>query len=437
MTASRNAQDALVAYSTNVHRGETLEDVYRFLKQYTIPVRRRLIRKEGLAGLELRLGIGSARELQRPPALEAFRSFLEEHRLVPFSVNAYPLLDFHARKVKEKVYSPSWTERRRARWTAVIGGILASLVPAGIEASVSTLGGTFRPRGHGPRVFRSLAARYLEALDAFARIEEEQGKTIMLAVEPEPDTTFEVARDVIDFFESYLLPEARRVWGARGLSPTLVESRLRRLFTVNFDTCHFSVLFQDPVSSLRELDAAGLRIGKIHVTNALQARQPYEDPVAYQELRKMHEPRYFHQFCGVDSQGRTTWRGLDLDRLPRRLAPGKTPAVRELRSHYHVPIYLRRWGRLHTTQEDTRRAVLEALRTGLTRQYVIETYTWPILEREEKLVAGICREFRWLQRVLGGRDLGLPGLPGPRARSAQGRRPRPGGARVRGVRPKG
>ena len=35
-----------------------------------------------------------------------------------------------------------------------------------------------------------------------------------------------------------------------------------------------------------------------------------------------------------------------------------------------------------------------------TTHLVIETYTWPLLVREEDLVKGITREFRWLLNAI-------------------------------------
>jgi hypothetical protein len=406
MNASKTRRwTPLLGYSTNVHRGETLAQVYRFLEDYTIPIKRRVFGASARAGLELRLGIGSARELEKRSERESFRAFLEESGLVLFSVNAFPLLDFHARRVKEKVYSPAWTEPARSRWTNVIADILADLLPAGVVGSVSTLGGAFRRKEHGPAAFRKIASNYVKTAGHLAGIEEKTGKTILLAAEPEPETTFETSRDVIEFFERWLVPAARAAWGRR-LRPSRVEERLRRFFTVNCDACHASVLFEDPVESLRSLWRAGIEVGKLHVTSAVALKNPFRARKAYDDLRAMDEPRYFHQFAGRDARGKIAWRGLDLDHLPRRLERGKHPAVTEIRSHYHVPLYLRKWRSLDTTREETRLAVLEAARAKRTSHLVIETYTWPILAREEKLVEGIAREFRWLLGVLS--DTGPP-----------------------------
>ena len=99
-TAGGGSDGLLLGYSTNVHPGEDLRQVYRSLRDYTVPIRERVF-GEGPAGLELRLGIGAARDLGRRSAREEFGDFLRKSGLRIFSINAYPLLDFHQRRVKE------------------------------------------------------------------------------------------------------------------------------------------------------------------------------------------------------------------------------------------------------------------------------------------------------------------------------------------------
>ena len=391
-------QPLQLGYSTNVHPGENMEAVYRSLEEYTVPIRKRVFGSES-CGLELRLGIGAAKDLSTRRARLEFREFLEESGLVLFSVNAYPLSDFHARRVKETVYQPSWVSPQRARWTSRIARIVDEIAPAGLKVSISTLGGCFRGHGHGPAVFRKLAANYLQTLEALLEIEKANGRPMVLAVEPEPETTFETARDVISFFEEYLCPLALERWKKRG-SRARIEADLRKVFTVNIDTCHLSVLFEGQVSNLRELQKAGLELGKVHVTNAVALKNPYRSPAAFKDLRAMDEPKYFHQFCGADEEGRAIWRGTDLDQLPKRLLEGEHPDVVEIRSHFHVPLYLKKYRRLHTTRDDTERALGEVIKRRSCSHLVFETYTWPILaggtQRRRKLIDGISREYRWL-----------------------------------------
>ncbi len=408
-SSKRSERNLLLAYATNVHRGETLADVYAFLRDYTVPINRQVF-GDAPSGVELRLGIGSAGELRRPKEREAFKAFLEDQKLFVFSINAFPLLDFHSKRVKEQVYLPSWAEPDRSRWTNVIADIFAEILPAGVTGSISTSAGCYRPQAHDPRTSQAMARSYLETVNHLAEIEERTGKTIQLAIEPEPDTTLETAREVVAFFEWHLLPTARSEAAAFKLTPAQAEARLRRLLTVNVDTCHFSVLFQDPVESLRQLWRAGIEIGKMHVTNAPLLSNPLDARAGYKQLRAMHEPRYFHQFCARNAESQVVWRGFDLDELPKTLSARNHSAVTEIRTHYHVPVHLSSMGELETTRPETKLALQEILRTGRTNHLVIETYTWPLFEKAENLVQGITKEFAWLRRVLGRR---WPGGPEP------------------------
>ena len=76
------------------------------------------------------------------------------------------------------------------------------------------------------------------------------------------------------------------------------------------------------------------------------------------------------------------------------------PDVVEIRSHFHVPLYLKKYRRLHTTRDDTERALGEVIKRRSCSHLVFETYTWPILagrtQRRRKLIDGISREYRWL-----------------------------------------
>lgn len=398
---TRSRPRLYLGYSTNVHRSENLKQIYRFLGRFTIPVKRRVFGEQP-GGLELRLGIGAARDLLARPRRDEFRSHLEEAGLEIFSINAFPLHDFQARRVKQDVYAPSWDHKERVRWTNQICDILASLLPEGRPGSVSTLGGTYRFWKHTPATFAKIARNYLEVLGHLEDLQDETGRDIVLAAEPEPDTTFEIASDVISFVEDHLIPTAcqDRTWKRRHGSRQKIEEVVRRRFTVNLDTCHFSVLFHSPAEALGAFKRAGVAVGKLHITNAPALRSPHRSPSGYRTLRGMNEPRYLHQFCGRDSNGEQIWRGRDLDELPRQLSRDKHPNLDELRTHFHVPLYLKRYKNLRTTREETAEAVKRTVREKLCRHLVIETYTWPVLAREDQLIRGITAEFRWLLKTL-------------------------------------
>ena len=69
----------------------------------------------------------------------------------------------------------------------------------------------------------------------------------------------------------------------------------------------------------------------------------------------------------------------------------------EWRIHYHVPIFVEKYGMLQSTRDDILRS-LGILLEGECSHFEIETYTWDVLPDELKvdLRDSIEREFRWV-----------------------------------------
>lgn len=395
-----------LGYEMNAHPARRLSDLRAALDRFTAPVAARVAGDRPF-GIVPHIGEGLSRELASPRVRRELRDELAARGLFPFSVNAFPLQDFHARRVKEQVYLPSWAHHRRADLTSRIAEQLADLLPPGEAATISTLGGAYRPTGHTPGRLRRMATNYLRTVVRLVELERRQGVDITLAAEPEPDTTFEVAEDVTSFLEEHLLPTAAEILpGALGIPRSAVPELLRRKFAVNLDVCHAAVMFRDPVEEWRRLEGAGLRIAKLHLTNALSLRRPAEKPEALAELLGYREPRYLHQTVGRRRDG-SLWRGADLGALAR--AGGSLEELEEVRVHFHVPLSRARLGSLRTTRREAAAALEHALRHSDPPHLVIETYTWPYFtkkagsrrEARQALVDGIVKEFRWVTEEMG------------------------------------
>jgi hypothetical protein len=86
--------------------------------------------------------------------------------------------------------------------------------------------------------------------------------------------------------------------------------------------------------------------------------------------------------------------------LPLALAtvPANTIAAGEWRMHFHVPIYLQRFGRLWATQDDIRECLSTISQTSKCQHFEVETYAWGVLPvelRVPNLAEGIAREMAW------------------------------------------
>jgi hypothetical protein len=74
----------------------------------------------------------------------------------------------------------------------------------------------------------------------------------------------------------------------------------------------------------------------------------------------------------------------------------------EWRVHFHVPIYLKKFGLLESTQEQIPICLAAARQHTTCKHFEVETYAWGVLPPELKqpeLAAGIAEELRWFDSV--------------------------------------
>jgi len=187
-----------LSYSTNVHPAETLASLREMLARDVGAVRDR-VRPDGIFGVELRLGSAALRELAADGTRADLRRFLDAQRLAVFSLNGFPLRDFHQARVKEEVYRPDWAEAERQQETIQLCEILAVPLPPDTAGTVSTSPGSFKPWGDHRALRAEFARGFAPVIHALARLKREQGCTIRLAVEPEPFCTLETVREFVDF----------------------------------------------------------------------------------------------------------------------------------------------------------------------------------------------------------------------------------------------
>ncbi len=164
-------------------------------------------------------------------------------------------------------------------------------------------------------------------------------------------------------------------------------------------------MFEDQADVLHRYHQAGIGVGKVQVSSAVEADlnrlPPEERGAALRQLAEFNEDRYLHQTSVRAAPSATA---AFYEDLPLALAAaGKGPATGEWRVHFHVPVYLQRFGRLEALQ----RPILECLRTtrelGNPEVYEVETYAWSVLPeelRQPDLAAGIAHKLTWFQEQL-------------------------------------
>lgn len=395
-----------LTYCTNIHPGEEWSLVFANLEQY-IPVLKAQLAPGKPFGIGLRLADVAARELQQGNSLAQFQSWLTEQDLYVFTLNGFPYGGFHRQVVKDQVYAPDWSKQERLDYTLRLTSILAELLPAEMDGSISTLPLSYKPWFKGDRalkesVINSASLHLAQVVAEMVRIRAETGKLLHLDLEPEPDGLIENATEVIDYFQTQLLP----IGGASlakylGISLEKAAGYLLEHIRVCYDTCHFAVEYEDPTSVFKRFQAAGIQIGKIQISAALQVNLPEhadQRSKVVERLRPFVESTYLHQVIERDKGGKLH----HYSDLEIALANLEQTKAAELRTHFHVPIFIHDYQLLQSTQDDIVTVLDLLLHNHACNHLEIETYTWEVLPEGMKLdlLASIQREYEWVLKNL-------------------------------------
>lgn len=375
-----------LAYCTNVHAGADLATTRANLQRYAVAVKAR-VSPDAPMGIGLWLSAAAARKLIEDEQVEAFAGWLRDAGLVPFTFNGFPHGDFHQPVVKHRVYEPTWCAQSRLDYTLDLITIQHALLPPGMDGSISTL-----PLAWGqPKLSAeplSQAARQLtQVAERLARLEQETGRFICLCLEPEPGCVLQRSEDVVWFFQDYLFRHGD-------------EPKVRRYLRVCHDVCHAAVMFEPQEDVLKAYRAAGIEVGKVQVSSAVRVLwgelASTDRPAALAQLVGFAEDRYLHQTSARD----TFW-----EDLPQALKGVTDPQQLsgEWRIHFHVPIYLERFGHLASTRADIRTCLDAVRQHSAVQHFEVETYAWGVLPpelRQVDLGAGIAREMEWFKGLL-------------------------------------
>lgn len=389
-----------LSYCTNIHPGSNWKSTFDSLKQY-VPGIKKEVSNQAPFGLGLRLSNKASEELNEGNQLSEFKEWLQQNDVYIFTMNGFPYGNFHDERVKENVHAPDWTTRERVDYTKRLFEQLSELIPEGMSGGISTSPITYKywhsSNDAQKNAFEIGAKYFAEIALQLYNIEQTKGKYLHLDIEPEPDGLLENSDEVIQFFEHYLLPLGKEIIVQElGVENTKAIEIIKRYITVCYDICHFSLAYEEPEDTFRKFTAAEIHIGKIQVSAALKIIFNEDNREAvWQSLSRFDEPTYLHQVTEKVGDVVKTYNDLPIVLDERK-------DFSEFRAHFHVPIFLERFGELCSTQDHILK-VMEYLKTNKVSEHLeIETYTWDVLPKELKrdLSDSIIREINWLKEVM-------------------------------------
>jgi len=388
-----------LTYSTLVHPGDTWEEMWTSLVTYVPKVKARVSPRAPF-GVSLRLSARSAETLVNSPAeRDKLKKFLADNDMYLYTVNAFPYGPFKNQIVKEQVYEPDWRSEERTRYTINVAEVLADVVPEGISPSIQSAPLGFKPRVTGADVVASYTQHVLRVAAHLVGLAERTGRSVTLALEPEPYCFLETTDETVAYFTNHLYTGASATALAKlaGIPISEAHVALRRHVGVVFDICHQAVVYENIAESLQRLVDAGIPIFKLQEAAAM--RVPEVTQKIVDTLARYAKTIYLTQT--VERKDGKLTRFLNLEDA---FAAWRTnPGPREWRTHFHVPVFLDSLGELGTT----RFAIEDALKfhkaNPLSRQLEIETYTWDVLPEHLKtgdIVDYVTREIEWVRGQL-------------------------------------
>jgi hypothetical protein len=387
-----------LTYCTNIHGGERWDEIAAILNTHVLAVKAR-VSPQAPMGVGLRLSGIAAERLADGHALAELKDFLRSAGLYVFTINAFPYGPFHGTRVKEHVYEPDWRDEERLRFSNRVADILVELLPAGMDGSISTVPGAFKARIRSPADVTDMAAAMIQHaahLDAIAR---RTGKTIMLALEPEPCCLLETTDEAIAFFKEHLFGDdaVARLCRIASVSKVDAETALRRHLALCFDVCHAAVGFEDARGSLDRIWDAGIRVAKIQLSSALRLASVGVGAEAL--LRPFDDGIYLHQT--VEARNGRLTRYADLPEAFAALRRGESGG--EWRVHCHVPLYCTSYGALQSTRDVLCDVLAVCREREIAPHLEVETYTWGVLPadlRNGDINGDVARELTWVRSQL-------------------------------------
>jgi hypothetical protein len=388
-----------LTYSTLVHPADNWEQLWASLNTYLPKVKARIAGNKSF-GVCIRLSASSAETLANSAAeREKLKKFLGDNDMYIYTANAFVYGHFKGAAVKEQVYEPDWRSEERTQYTINVANVLADVCPAGIAPSIQSAPLGFKGRVTGNDVVAAYTNNVLRVVAHLIALESKTGRTVQLALEPEPFCFLETTDETVDYFTKHLYSGASVEKLAKLAHVPISEANeaLRRHLGIVYDICHQAVEYENITESLQKLVDAGIPVFKLQEAAALhmpEVTQPVVDT-----LKRYAKTIYLTQTMEKKNGKLTRYLNVD-DAIA---AFEKDPGPREWRTHIHVPVFLDDLGQFRTT----RFAIEDALRfhkqKPLSRHLEVETYTWDMLPDSLKsadIVENIYRELDWVRSQL-------------------------------------
>ncbi|WP_020530835.1 metabolite traffic protein EboE [Flexithrix dorotheae] len=392
-----------LTYCTNIHAGESWKEVKESLENFLPKIKEKSSPNQPL-GVGLRLSGKASEEILTDNHLAEFKAWLSANDYYVFTLNGFPYGGFHNTRVKDDVHKPDWTTTDRLDYTKRLFDVLSVLLPenqpdGGISTSPASYKYWYKTEEELNEAFKQSVIQYAEVAIYLAEIKALKNQNLHLDIEPEPDGLIENTQETIDFYKNWLIPVgSAHLVKTIGISPEEAKRVIMEHIQICYDVCHFAVEYEEPQSVFEAFEKEGIKIGKIQISAALKAHLPKDQPerkLVEGAFLPFVESTYLHQVIAKKEDGKL----INYNDLPAALENFYQPDITEWRTHFHVPIFLKEYGKLYSTQDEIEKVLAYIQTNHITNHLEVETYTWEVLPKDIQinLADSISRELNWVK----------------------------------------
>lgn len=384
-----------LTYCSNIFKEKTWKNLFCKLKKYITNLRKFFIKKH--IGLSLCLSNSLTNEIKKPDNISSLKTWLKKNSLYISSINGFVYQTFHQKSIKENIYLPDWTSKKRLIFTQNIIHILKNIIKKNHDGSISTLPISYKlwtKDNHKHYVLYKTSKHLSDLLILLINIKKQTKNIIHLDIEPEPQCTIETYKETHAFFEHWLLPICKKHLIPKYKKQHLI-THIYKHIKICYDICHFSVNFENHKEILNSIKQSKIKIGKIQISSALKIDLNNNNKTSQlKTLLALQNSPFLHQT--TEKVANKIKKYPDVKYI---LETFKQKAQGELRIHCHISIHEKIYKNIETTYQETQETLKVFLKTLHIKHIEIETYTHNIIYEDSPLAA-IIKEYNWAINTL-------------------------------------
>lgn len=307
--------------------------------------------------------------------------------------------------VKDQVHQPDWRSEERLAFMFGATNLLAEIAdPDGPEPGITTNALSYRSwlDIDFPANWAALTLNVVRVVQHLANIREKSGITIHMDLEVEPGSVLRDTSDVIRFWNDWLLTR-----GAAMLSDKMqvtdgtAAEAMNRHVRLALDTAHAAVVRDDAVTSLDQLTEAGVGIGRLQISSALELTVPDSETDQQELLGHLNGLRSatLSQQLVATRDGAIVKR---FDDLPEAIDSGS--AGDTWRIDTHAPVLADRYGIWRSTREAAAAWIREiAARSIDVGMIELRSANWDVVPADDRetIEEMVAREAAWVREIGG------------------------------------